>query len=133
MAGFALGLIDAGLRAGRADAGGFALCREFFGPILSVVKATPVASFILLALVWLRVSNVPVCTAVLIVTPVAYSNVFTGLAALDPDLLEMAGRVPYARARAAEISVFSRACCRICGRRSPQAWAWRGRAASPPK
>lgn len=68
----------------------FAFCREFFGPMLSVVKATPVASFILLALVWLRVSNVPIFTAVLIVMPIAYANVFSGLSALDRDLLEMA-------------------------------------------
>lgn len=89
MAGFALGLF-LGCALG-ALSWRFPLCREFFAPILSVVKATPVASFILLALVWLRVSNVPVCTAVLIVTPVAYSNIFSGLAAFDPDLLEMAG------------------------------------------
>ena len=58
--------------------------------MLSVVKARPVAQFTPLARVWLRVSNVPIFTAVLIVMPIAYSNVFSGLSALDRDLLEMA-------------------------------------------
>ena len=42
---------------------------DFFSPMLHVIKATPVASFIILALVWLRVSAIPVFTAFLIVCP----------------------------------------------------------------
>lgn len=87
-AGFLLGML-AGSALG-ALSWRFPICGELFGPALAVVKATPVASFILLALVWLRVSNVPVFTAVLIVAPTAYSNVYGGLCAIDRDLLEMA-------------------------------------------
>ncbi len=63
--------------------------QAFFSPLLSVVKSTPVASFILLALVWIRTSGVPVFATFLIVLPIAYANVLTGIASTDPLLLEM--------------------------------------------
>lgn len=62
----------------------------FFSPILSIIKATPVASFIMLALVWIRTNGVPVFATSLIVLPVAWANVREGIASTDPDLLEMA-------------------------------------------
>ena len=64
--------------------------RAFFAPLLSIVKATPVASFIMLALVWIRTNGVPVFATFLVVLPVAWANVAEGIAATDPDLLEMA-------------------------------------------
>ena len=60
------------------------------GILHAVVCTLKRVCMLLLALVWLRVSNVPIFTAVLIVMPIAYSNVFSGLSALDRDLLEMA-------------------------------------------
>lgn len=62
----------------------------FFRPFLSAVKATPVASFIVLALVWIRTDGVPVFATALVVLPVVWSNVSAGIAATDADLLEMA-------------------------------------------
>lgn len=62
---------------------------ELIGPALSVVRATPVASFIILALVWLSSSNVPILAGVLMVTPVVFANVREGLNAVDPKLKEM--------------------------------------------
>ena len=41
-------------------------------PMLTVVKSTPVASFIILALVWMGKERVPVFTSVLMVLPVVY-------------------------------------------------------------
>ena len=64
--------------------------REFFSPLLSMIKATPVASFILLALVWLRVNGVPTFATVLVVLPVTWANVSTAITATDASLLEMA-------------------------------------------
>lgn len=87
-AGFAAGLCLGALLA--ALSARFAFCRAFFAPMLSVIKATPVASFIVLALVWLRTNGVPVFATVLVVLPVACANVSAGLAAMDRDLLEMA-------------------------------------------
>lgn len=54
------------------------------------IKSTPVASFIILALVWLTGNYVPIFIGFLMVLPVIYSNVFQGIAQVDVKLLEMA-------------------------------------------
>ena len=59
-------------------------------PLRGVVKATPVTSFILLALLWLSSGLVPVCIAFLMVLPIVWANVHEALAGVDPQLLEMA-------------------------------------------
>lgn len=64
--------------------------RDFFAPFLSIMKATPVASFIVLALVWIKTDGVPVFATVLVVLPVVWANVSGGIAATDGNLLEMA-------------------------------------------
>ncbi|HIZ55199.1 MAG TPA: ABC transporter permease subunit [Firmicutes bacterium] len=78
--------------------------RMIIAPALSVVKATPVASFILLALVWLRSSQLSLFISFLMVLPVFWSNLEAGILATDRELLEMANvfRVP-ARKRVQEI------------------------------
>ena len=68
----------------------FTFAREFFSPAITLIKSTPVASFIILALVWLTGQWVPVFISFLMVLPVVYSNVFQGLREVDPKLLEMA-------------------------------------------
>jgi len=62
---------------------------DLIRPALAVIRATPVASFIILALVWLSSSNVPILTGMLMVVPVVFSNVKEGIDATDPQLLEM--------------------------------------------
>ncbi|GHU70836.1 nitrate ABC transporter permease [Clostridia bacterium] len=59
-------------------------------PALTAIRATPVASFIILALVWLRGAYVPVFAATLMVLPIIWANLTEGIAAVDKDLLEMA-------------------------------------------
>ena len=59
-------------------------------PVLQLVKATPVASFIILALVWVRGSALSVLISFLMVLPVLYGAVRTGIAGADVQLLEMA-------------------------------------------
>ncbi|MBR3762948.1 MAG: ABC transporter permease subunit [Clostridia bacterium] len=66
------------------------LLDEVISPALLVIRATPVASFIILALVWLSSANVPVLAGVLMVTPVVFANVREGIRSTDPQLLEMA-------------------------------------------
>ena len=66
------------------------LLRALFSPVMTLVKSTPVASFIILALVWLGRSTVPVFIAGLMVLPVVWANVSAGLAGIDPQLLEVA-------------------------------------------
>lgn len=59
-------------------------------PLLALIKATPVASFILLFLIWFRAPMVPVITTLLMVLPVVWENVKTGLSEIDETFLEMA-------------------------------------------
>ncbi len=58
-------------------------------PVLSVIRAVPVASFIILALVWLGRSRVPSFSAFLMVLPIVSGNILTGLRSADKDLLEV--------------------------------------------
>ena len=68
-------------------------------PVMQLVKATPVASFIILALVWVRGASLSVLISFLMVLPVLYGAVRTGIRSADPQLLEMAKvfRLPFAR------------------------------------
>ncbi len=59
-------------------------------PVITVIKATPVASFIILALVWLDRGNLPVFISLLMVLPVIWTNLTTGLGQIDIKLIELA-------------------------------------------
>ena len=67
-----------------------AVMKALFSPVMTLVKSTPVASFIILALVWLGRSVVPVFISALMVLPVVWANVSAGLNGIDPRLLEFA-------------------------------------------
>ncbi len=62
----------------------------FFKPALSIVKATPVASFIILALVWVKSDSVSVFMSMLMVLPIVWGNIFKGIGSVDRRLLEVA-------------------------------------------
>ena len=59
-------------------------------PLLKIVRAAPVASFIILALVWIRTNTLPAFIAFLMVVPVVWGNVEKGIRETDAALLEMA-------------------------------------------
>lgn len=59
-------------------------------PITAVIKATPVASFIILVLLWFSGKNLSVIISMLMVFPVIYMNVLEGIRSADKKLLEMA-------------------------------------------
>lgn len=61
----------------------------FFQFPLSVIKATPVVSFILVALFWFKSSSVPVFVSILMTLPVLTENVATGIKSTDKKLLDM--------------------------------------------
>lgn len=67
-----------------------ALLRALLSPVMTLVKSTPVASFIILALVWLGRDVVPPVIAALMVLPVVWANVSQSLDGIDPQLLELA-------------------------------------------
>ena len=66
--------------------------KSFFSPFMKVVRATPVASFILICVLWMTSEIVPVFISFLMVFPIVYENVLTGLAETDV-LLKEAVRV----------------------------------------
>lgn len=66
------------------------ILKEFIMPIMKVIKSIPVASFIILALVWIQSKNLSVLIAFLMVLPIIYSNIVQGLATADEKLLQMA-------------------------------------------
>ncbi len=68
----------------------FRIIETLLWPFISIIKATPVASFIILCLVWLNAKNLSVFISVLMVVPIIYTNVLQGLLATDNKLLEMA-------------------------------------------
>ena len=75
------------------------LARALFSPVMTLLKSTPVASFIILALVWLGRGAVPVFIAGLMVLPVVWANSAAGLAGIDPQLLELARVYALSRGR----------------------------------
>lgn len=66
-------------------------------PLLSAIRATPVTSFIVLALVWLSSPRVPVLTGFLMTLPVVYSALTQAIRAIDPGLMEMAKMYGFGR------------------------------------
>lgn len=68
-------------------------------PINIISRATPVASFIILALVWIENTEVPSFIAFLMVTPIVWNALKTAILKVPPELKEMAGcyRIPLAK------------------------------------
>lgn len=73
--------------------------KELIRPIIAVIKAVPVASFIILVLIWVPSRNLSVVISFLMVLPVVYQNILEGIERMDVQLLEMAQvfQVPYGR------------------------------------
>lgn len=68
----------------------FSLMDALVSPLMSVVRATPVASFIILALLWIGKARVPGFIASLMVIPVVWGAVRSAARQTDKELLEMA-------------------------------------------
>ncbi len=61
-----------------------------FAPLIRVIRATPVVSFILLVYLWVVRSRIPGVISAMMVLPVIWSSLRAGLDAADQKLLEMA-------------------------------------------
>lgn len=59
-------------------------------PYMAAIKATPVASFIILCLIWLDSRSLSVFISFLMVLPIIYTSVLQGIRSTDIQLLEMA-------------------------------------------
>lgn len=84
LAAFAAGVF-VGITAGK-----WRIFGEFLEPAIGFLQSVPVASFIILALIWIGSENLSVLISFLVVFPVIYRNTVQGMAAADRSLLEMA-------------------------------------------
>lgn len=61
-----------------------------FSPAIHVMKATPVASFSILVLLWVKTDIVPIVISFLMVFPIIWVNITTGIHQTETQYLEMA-------------------------------------------
>lgn len=66
------------------------LIEELISPVLRLIKAIPVASFIILALLWVSSRSLSVLISFLMVLPIVYTNLLAGIRETSQELLEMA-------------------------------------------
>lgn len=93
--GFILGILFGSIMAILATK--FPFFKELFQPVILLAKVTPVASFVILALLWLPSNRLPIFISFLMVLPIIYTNIVQGILQTDPELLEMAQvfRLPF--------------------------------------
>lgn len=63
---------------------------EFLEPAVALLQSVPVASFVILALIWIGSENLAVLISFVIVFPVIYRNTLQGMKVADAQLLELA-------------------------------------------
>lgn len=71
-------------------AGKFSFIKTLLSPLVAVVKSVPVASFTILALIWISSRELSVLISLLIAIPVFYANILEGIENLDPKIVIMA-------------------------------------------
>ena len=94
--GFAVGAVVGALVAAATSA--LRAADWVLTPAVKVIRAIPVASFIVLVLLWAPTTgSVPAIVSGLMVLPVLWGNVGKGISQTDPKLLEMAGAYRFGR------------------------------------
>ena len=68
----------------------FRFMEQILWPWMATIKSVPVASFVVICLIWLSAKNLSIFISFLIVLPVIYQNVLTGLRSGDGKMEEMA-------------------------------------------
>jgi len=70
---------------------------DLFSPLLHVIRSVPVASFIILVLVWLKTNNIPIFISFLMVFPMFWDRMQSAFDSVDKKLLELCHvmRVPF--------------------------------------
>lgn len=86
--GFSVGFIAAVILASLSSR--FMLLEEILSPMMTLLKAIPVASFVVLLLIWWGSSFLAVAVCFLVVLPNIYINTLEGLKNTDKQLLQMA-------------------------------------------
>lgn len=77
----------------------YLLLKEIVLVFMQTIKSIPVASFVILALLWVRAKNLSILISFLMVLPIIYINVMKGIESVSKELLEMAVvfRIPKGR------------------------------------
>ena len=78
-------------------------CDRLLSPAIRVIRATPVASFILLILLWTSRNAVPAIISALMVLPVVWANLEKGIRSTDPKLLEFARVYRFSKVKTARL------------------------------
>lgn len=68
----------------------YSILKEILSPILNIIKATPIVSFIILVLIWIPSGIVPTFISSIMVIPVVWVNISKGIENIDKEILEMA-------------------------------------------
>ncbi len=68
----------------------FKLLDKLFSPMISIIKATPVASFVILALIWLGSEMLPVLICALMALPLIWISVSDGIRAISKEDINVA-------------------------------------------
>ncbi len=79
--------------------GRFKILEILLWPYMLTIKSVPVASFIVVAFIWLTASELAVFISFLMVLPIVYTNLLDGIRSVDPKMLEMADlfKMPFHR------------------------------------
>lgn len=80
-------------------AGRFRIAEIMLWPYMITVKSVPVASFVVIALIWFKASNLSSLISFLMVLPIIYTNLLDGIRSVDKKMLEMADvfGIPFSR------------------------------------
>ena len=87
-AGLATGILSGVLLAFIANKK--AVLKDFFAPAVAAIKSVPVASFVVLVLIWSGTELTSYIISTLVVFPIIYLSTLEGLASIDSKLIEMA-------------------------------------------
>ena len=64
--------------------------RDFFSPLMSILKSTPVVSLVLIILFFTNSENLSSIVVILIITPIVYANILNGLDSIVREKFELA-------------------------------------------
>ncbi|MBQ4316667.1 MAG: ABC transporter permease subunit [Clostridia bacterium] len=95
--GFFVGLLSGVLLS--LVAGRFEFVETMLWPYMITIKSVPVASFVVIALIWFKASNLSALISFLMVLPIIYTNLLDGIKAVDKKMLQMADvfKMPFGR------------------------------------
>ncbi|MGI5935628.1 MAG: ABC transporter permease [Oscillospiraceae bacterium] len=109
-AGFSLLRIFCGFASGVVLGAGLAVLTAIsraadalISPVIRVVRATPVASFIILVLLWISRVMVPAFISMLMVIPIVWEALSTAIGETDGELLEMARAYDFGRLKTVKL------------------------------